>query len=140
MTMNRLFIIVCIVFVSCGEPVFMGQDVDPALGSLFMTFQTDAAKYNHLEELDIPYMIMLGNLGDQAAISNPARNLIIIDSAYVDHPYVLKYVLYHECGHYFYNLEHNTSFIMMEEADSLTIDEFVSNEDEYIREFFSTIR
>ena len=139
--MKRLLYII-VLLSSCEQEIIprVEQDVDPELQAFFDIFYSETIRYGCEDKLDISYSIILSDDLPPlyCAISNKGTQTIIIDEAYIDYPRFMEFIMIHECGHYFLDLEHNTSLVMKDGLCTELVKQYCDNREYALREFFNS--
>ncbi|WP_162555931.1 hypothetical protein [Reichenbachiella versicolor] len=123
---------------SCNEEeVETIQEIDMELEDYVKKFFSAARKHGAEQRIDRSYTIKFGDIdGIRAAVANRSKGTIIVNSRYKSYPRTLEYIIMHECGHFFLELDHGEGLIMQEVIEVSNITAYFDNQASYISEMF----
>ena len=137
--MKTLILIICIILISSceKEEIKRIQSVDVRVIYYFELFATESLKRN-INVRNESYNIIISNdIGLYSGISNKGTYTIKINESYLNYPNYLEFIMFHECGHYFLSLKHDTSLIMTSGLTNDLIKKYLNDKDYYIDELFN---
>lgn len=113
--------------------------VDPQLEVYFDRFRAQALEHGCQDQLEKYCRVICDEIeGLYVGYSDKENHSIVINAEYLQNPKLVDFVMMHECGHYFFNMDHGDNLIMADGLEIEVVRKYVQNRQFYLNEFFES--